>query len=264
VLTSGYLLGPDARPTGDASSGIDLSGAQLAGADLAGVKLGPVSGTPATLPTGWDLRNGFLIGAHADLSGATIDCSDNGLPNILVSPNSGKFTHLWPFSSAKDLTGLDLSASTVKNCSFSGMNLTDADLSRSTFTNDNFGFLFVGPPSYSEAPDLTHTDLSGSDLLTSTGVGTGPDFRASHTDIHGTGFSFSSVTAAAFHNNEQHPWYPDGFATKTNDLKIVRVTTWLEGLIPIAAAIPKAEVDPVSLGVAIYKSFVDLFKKDTK
>jgi len=84
VLTSGYLLGPDARPTGDASPGINLSGAQLVGADLSGAKLGPVSGTPAALPTGWDLRNGFLIGAHADLSGATIDCTDNGLANILV------------------------------------------------------------------------------------------------------------------------------------------------------------------------------------
>ena len=264
VLTSGYLLGPDARPTGDASPGINLSGAQLVGADLSGAKLGPVSGTPAALPTGWDLRNGFLIGAHADLSGATIDCTDNGLANILVSPDSGKFTHMWPFSSAKDLTGLDLSESTVKNCSFSGMNLTDADLSRSTFTNDNFGFLLVAPPSYSAAPILTRTDLSGSDLLTSTGVGTGPDFRSSHTDIHGTGFSYSSVTAAAFHNNEQHPWYPDGFSTKVNDIKILTAQKWLMHLIAIAAAIPKAEVDPVSLGVAIYKAIVDVFKKDTK
>ena len=53
----------------------DLSSADLSGAYLVGVKSGgiTVTGTPPTLPTDWQLINGYLIGPGADLVGANLD-----------------------------------------------------------------------------------------------------------------------------------------------------------------------------------------------
>jgi hypothetical protein len=61
-------------------AGKNLSGANLHGPDLAGVNLsgalldhvtsGSITGTPAALPTEWELVNGYLIGPNANLTKA--------------------------------------------------------------------------------------------------------------------------------------------------------------------------------------------------
>ena len=76
-LVNGYFVGPHADLSGadlsDANlSGLNLSGANLygsnlsgsnlSGANLFGVRSGGITGTPASLPAGWSLANGYLVG----------------------------------------------------------------------------------------------------------------------------------------------------------------------------------------------------------
>jgi uncharacterized protein YjbI with pentapeptide repeats len=63
-LTGANLTNADLNST-------DLSGTILDGADLYGVISGEITGTPASLPVYWTLLYGYLVGAGADLEGAT-------------------------------------------------------------------------------------------------------------------------------------------------------------------------------------------------
>jgi uncharacterized protein YjbI with pentapeptide repeats len=76
-LVDGYFVGPRADLSGanlsdaDLSGfnlaganlyGSDLSGTNLSGVNLFGVRSGGIKGTPASLPEGWSLANGYLVG----------------------------------------------------------------------------------------------------------------------------------------------------------------------------------------------------------
>ena len=101
ILEGGYLIGQkanltDAHLAGLDLRGVDLSGAELAGADLTNTRLtgtylnltrmgtatlngvisGGVTGTPGSLPPGWSLLNGFLIGPQGP----------SGLLRVTTSP----------------------------------------------------------------------------------------------------------------------------------------------------------------------------------
>ena len=74
-------------------TGADLTGADLDGANLTGVTSGSVTGMPSTLPTNWQLINGYLIGPGANLDGANLDGADltgvtsgsiTGMPSLLT------------------------------------------------------------------------------------------------------------------------------------------------------------------------------------
>jgi uncharacterized protein YjbI with pentapeptide repeats len=75
-LVTGYLIGPYANLSGADLSGANfnradlaganlsdsnLSGVDLSGANLQGVRSGGIVGTPASLPPGWALVNGYFI-----------------------------------------------------------------------------------------------------------------------------------------------------------------------------------------------------------
>jgi alpha-tubulin suppressor-like RCC1 family protein len=61
----------NANLTGATLTGATLTGATLTGATLTGVTSGGITGTPAALPTGWKLMNGYLVGPTANPSNAT-------------------------------------------------------------------------------------------------------------------------------------------------------------------------------------------------
>ena len=65
----GYLLGHDADLTNANLDGVDLDGADLGAATFAGVHGTGITGSPTSLPTGWGLLDGLLIGPGADLTG---------------------------------------------------------------------------------------------------------------------------------------------------------------------------------------------------
>ena len=85
-LLRGYLVGPGAL------TNANLANADLAGTDVAGANLpaplsnatsGGIDGTPESLPAGWILVNGYLVGPGAKLVGA--DLADANLAGIDLS-----------------------------------------------------------------------------------------------------------------------------------------------------------------------------------
>lgn len=104
-------------------TGANLDGVNLAGDNLNGIVSGDVTGTPASLPAGWSLRDGFLIGPGASLKGANLagqNLAGANLAGIDLSNANLVSTNL----SGANLTGSDLS----------GANLTGADLFRAALT----------------------------------------------------------------------------------------------------------------------------------
>jgi uncharacterized protein YjbI with pentapeptide repeats len=134
--------------TGYGLSGADLEGAKLAGADLRGVYAGGVSGTPASLPEGWVLRNGYFFGPGTTprrylRSGLTV-----------VGTATANLDGI-------DLSGLDLSGSNFLGCSLQGANLSRADLSGADLTGSDLrGADFRGAVHLDEA-DFRGADLTG-------------------------------------------------------------------------------------------------------
>jgi uncharacterized protein YjbI with pentapeptide repeats len=95
------------------AAGADLPGAEFADTDLAGTVLakadlasissgGGVVGRPASLPAGWTLRSGWLIGMNVYLADQNLD--------------------------GVKLSGADLESAFIKNTSFAGADLAGADL----------------------------------------------------------------------------------------------------------------------------------------
>jgi uncharacterized protein YjbI with pentapeptide repeats len=121
-LLGGYLVGPGANLyDADLSNldfgGVDLTGADLNGADIQGTEMstssldgvysGQVTGTPASLPSEWNLVAGYLVGPGANLESENLDQID--------------FSDL-------DLAGVDLSGANIVQTAFDGTNLAGADL----------------------------------------------------------------------------------------------------------------------------------------
>ncbi|HXS63926.1 MAG TPA: pentapeptide repeat-containing protein [Streptosporangiaceae bacterium] len=103
-----------ANLSGAALAAASLQGTSMFGVNLAGAESGFITGTPVSLPVGWRLIDGYLVGAGADLSSA-------GLQDA-------------------DLSGANLTGVTLTHASLSGANLTDATLT----TADINGAFFDG------------------------------------------------------------------------------------------------------------------------
>ena len=154
----------DANLTKATVTGARLGSADLTGATLTDVVSGGIGGAPATLPSGWVLTDGYLIGPQANLTGANL--------------------------TGANLTGGDLFKANLTGATFSGANLTGATLKRSnlqgtvlggaTLTDLVSGGAIVGTPAslppgwalvgtnvrYLVGPtaNLTNADLYGANL----------------------------------------------------------------------------------------------------
>jgi len=104
-LTGANLSG--ANLTGANLSGAIVTRANLLGASVSNVLSGRLVGVAVGLPSGFVIRNGYLIGTGVNLSGA-------------------------------DLAGVDLSFLRLAGTNFKGANLRNANLSGSDLTNTNF------------------------------------------------------------------------------------------------------------------------------
>jgi uncharacterized protein YjbI with pentapeptide repeats len=145
-LVQGYLFGPGANLTGDNLTGFDLSsldlsganftsanltGVDLTGATLTGVISGMITGTPSSLPTGWALDDGYLIGPGVDLAGddlAGVELAGVDLTGVNLTDAN---------LTGADLTGATLSGATLTGATFTDANLTQADLTDANLTGDN-------------------------------------------------------------------------------------------------------------------------------
>jgi len=103
-------------------SGVDFTNANLAGANMSGAKLagatsGHITGTPASMPKGWQVVSGFLIGPGANLAQANL----SGLS----------------FPKA-NLAGASFYQANLANVDFGHSNLSKASLSSATLTGAKF------------------------------------------------------------------------------------------------------------------------------
>ena len=155
-----------ANLTGADLSGANLRGTNLQGAILTGVQSGDIVGTPASLPDGWKLRNGYLVGPGANLTRASLNGADLSYANlkgtILTGANlygatltgivSGSITGTPTLPSAWRLRngyligpGANLLSATLTGCDLSNTNLSGANLTRAKLSgveSDNI----VGTP----------------------------------------------------------------------------------------------------------------------
>jgi uncharacterized protein YjbI with pentapeptide repeats len=106
-LTGADLTGADL--TGAYLIGANLTDADLRAADLTRVRSGGITGEPASLPFGWSLVDGYLIGPNADLSFANLFRAD---------------------LRGATLSGADLSYASLRGADLSDADLRDADLVR--------------------------------------------------------------------------------------------------------------------------------------
>ena len=132
----------------------DLSGTNLTGADLAGATIaktnlahtalaraslivirsgGGITGSPASLPAGWALRSGWLIGPsvfleYDNLSGINLSGTD------LAGAESDWSTFTGTNFSGADLAGSLLSTADFTRADFSGADLFGAELDTDTWT----------------------------------------------------------------------------------------------------------------------------------
>jgi len=93
-------------------TGANLSDSKLAKTNLTMVKSGKLTGIPQSLPPGWVIRNGYLIGVGADLGDAEL--------------------------SGADLQKINLEGSNLSGANLSGANLSEANISGASLQNTNF------------------------------------------------------------------------------------------------------------------------------
>ncbi|HUD16806.1 MAG TPA: pentapeptide repeat-containing protein, partial [Acidimicrobiales bacterium] len=144
----------------------DLNGADLSSADLTNVKSGGITGTPASLPSGWTLFNGYLVGAGANLRGAKLSGAD------LAGANLSDADFNVASLSGADLVGTNLSDANLGDTNFTGANLTDAEIIGADL--DGADLLNA---------DLSGADFAGSNLSNATFTGTTGDATADVTGV---------------------------------------------------------------------------------
>ncbi len=165
-LVNGYLVGPtavlgganlmnanltganltDAYLPGAHFDGATLTGANLTGADLGFVTSGGIIGTPAALPNGWSLFNGYLIGTGVDLTGVDL-AGANLVGDHLANAN---------------LTNTDLTNADLTDSYLYGVNLSGTDLTGATLTGVITGGIIGTPAALPAGWALVNGRLIGS------------------------------------------------------------------------------------------------------
>lgn len=163
LLVNGYLVGPDANLVGANLTGADLTGANLRGAsllfaylvgadltdadltdadlsyaELSGATLtGVISGntqSPSSLPDGWSMLNGYLVGPGANLSGADLHGADLNSRNLSGTDLSG--ANLYDANLRwTNLRGANLRGANLGSVDLNDADLTDADVSNANVTS---------------------------------------------------------------------------------------------------------------------------------
>ncbi|NBW72842.1 MAG: pentapeptide repeat-containing protein [Microbacteriaceae bacterium] len=227
-FTVGYLVGPGANLSEADLTGADLDGVDLTGAVLTGVKSGGVTGSP-TLPDGWILDAGYLIGPGADLSysnlnnvtvwdidfsgvnltGSSVDGAAFIYPKSFAGVRSGGMTGAFhygiPFivngyliAPGVNLEGANLQGAKLDNLDLSQANLRGADLTGASLVDAKFTGSNLINTDFTEA-DLTRADFRGATIRNSRFNGaTMALSNFSETDIYSSEFYNANFQAANF------------------------------------------------------------------
>jgi len=180
-----YIIGIDLSATNLTNtnfSNTDITNVNFTGATLSGIISGGISGTGYTLPTGWKLINGYLLGPGSNLTNANlanINLSGLDLSNcILTGVRSGGITGTpqglptgWQIMNGylvgpgANLTGATLTGSLYNTTDLSGAILTGVTSSFITGTPLRFpvdnGWKIAGGYIIGPNVNLTNANLSG-------------------------------------------------------------------------------------------------------
>ena len=186
-IVKGYLVGPGANLrsadlngadldevnlSGADLTGADLDGADLDGADLGALRSGAIVGTPLSLPGGWQLVQGYLVGPGAFLQYANLEGAS--LPNARLARANLSGANLTNANlSGADLVDANLNSANLTNTNLSGADLTNAslgvrNLSGADLTGADLTGAYLGEANLSDA-DLTDADLTGAYLFMAEG-----------------------------------------------------------------------------------------------
>jgi|GEM_PF-768946 len=155
-LRNGYFVGSDADLTNAVLTGADLTGVNLSQARMTGLKSGTVKGLPL-LPSGFVMRNGHVVGAQVNLSGANLskvsligvnltgtNLSNANLDATNLQNATLRYANLYMakanganFESA-NLDNAFLASSQLKNANFHSATLREANLFGAVLTGTNF------------------------------------------------------------------------------------------------------------------------------
>ena len=233
IVANGYLVGPGADLTGADLAGADLTGAYLDGTiltgadvdgtvfprdepvpgypniDFTGIVSGGLIGTPALLPAGNELLNGYLVGPGAELAGADLA----GV--TLVRPATDDEGVLGADLAGADLAGADLRGASGSWIDFTLTRFVGADLRDTDFPDAWFkpasgyvpgtmthecydGYTELGgdwtgtvlTDAQFGCVDFSGADMTGADL-TGADSGSGEDFNT----VEGTGGNIGTPVA---------------------------------------------------------------------
>jgi uncharacterized protein YjbI with pentapeptide repeats len=106
-----------------------LTGTGLGTATLTGIDAWGLTGTPASLPANWSLRDHCLIGPGAVLRASSLGEAD--LSGVDLAGADLTSAHL----GGSDLTGANLAGADLSSADLTSANLTDANLTGATLTN---------------------------------------------------------------------------------------------------------------------------------
>jgi len=176
----------NATLTGARVAGTNVASAVFAGADLRNVRSGGMTGLPQSLPTSFQVRQGWLLGPQVDLSDEEIGAISVGDVSL----------------AGADLRRADMSGASMTSCDLSGVDATNADFSRTTFmAGCTFsGAKFAGATFTAAAvlsTNATAIDLTDAHLATSRWTGStlsGATFT--RTDLTKVDFGSVTITGA--------------------------------------------------------------------
>lgn len=162
-LSGANLL--NAIATGANFGGVNLSSANLTGARLTGVRSGGITGSPASMPAGWSLVLGYLIGPQANLTEANLNGANLTGVNFTGARLTGVSSGAITGTPAALPTNWSLVAGYLvgPGANLFEAALNDADLTASNLTNANMWGANLARANLTRA-NLNGADLGGADL----------------------------------------------------------------------------------------------------
>ena len=217
VVLSGNFAGATFR--GANFGGANLAGASLKSTHFLQISSGKITGRPSSLPSGWRIVGGYLVGPTANLVGARLVNANLAGANltgatlagaILTGVQSGGIAGAPSALPAKWRLirgylvgpGANLSATDLSNVDLSGVDLTAANLSEGTLTGANVsGATFTG----ARLTNLTSGAIVGQPAALPTGwivtrgFFAGPTASLASADLSGSSLISANLAGANFY-----------------------------------------------------------------
>jgi len=183
-----------ANVTDSSLAGSVLARADLDHAAITGATSGGAVVPPSSLPSGWSVTDGYLVGPNADLEGANLAGAD---------------------LSSRDLADADLAYATLSRADLHSANLTGADLANANLTSANLS------DSTLTGTDLSNTNLSYATLTGATTSGTAGSPSALPPDWELVNGNFQQVSSSLSENQEfqQGQWLESSNGEFTVDMQ---------------------------------------------